>query len=290
MRDFVDLTRIETGPFGEVAALIFATIAQKRRHAIETEPVIFIHGAQNGQTTAFKIFPLRVEANGFQQPVHNFAIIDTHDIIAAFNPQSFHAVCRHHANFSVSRLIACTDRIGVDLHKLAITPRPRFFIAPNRPELITPQGLGQTVEMLRDMARQRRGQVIAQAHPLPVIIFQREHALIRAVIIGQKLAQRIGIFKRRCVQSLKAVSLINSRDGVQHMVLQVQLITRHISKPTRRARFRLELFLLLGFALGGLVTHLGHFVHLSKGISYRISPKNQRGKGRAHAHQGAMRD
>jgi len=44
-------------------------------------------------------------------------------------------------------------------------------------------------------ARQRRGQVVAQRHPLLVIVLQSEHTLVRTVGVGQELAERVGIFE-----------------------------------------------------------------------------------------------
>jgi hypothetical protein len=37
------------------------------------------------------------------------------------------------------------------------------------------------------MTGERRGQVVAQAHPLLVIVLQREHALVWAVVSGRNL-------------------------------------------------------------------------------------------------------
>jgi hypothetical protein len=56
------------------------------------------------------------------------------------------------------------------------------------------------------MTRQRGGQVIAQAHPLLVIVLQREHALVGPVAVRQELAQRIGVFEQRRFHRLETVS------------------------------------------------------------------------------------
>ena len=77
-----------------------------------------------------------------------------------------------------------------------------------------------------------------------VVIFQRENAFIRPVGIGQKLAQRIGIFKGGSVQRIKAIALIDIRYGGNHALLQHKLRARHIAEPARHARFGFECLLL----------------------------------------------
>jgi hypothetical protein len=105
------------------------------------------------------------------------------------------------------------DAVGVALNKLAEAAGSRLFIAPDLAELIAAKRLGEILEMLGGEAGERRGQIIAQRHPLLVIILQREHAFIGALFIGQEFAQHVGVFKSRRLQRLKAPALIDLARG-----------------------------------------------------------------------------
>ena len=70
--------------------------------------------------------------------------------------------------------------------------------------------------MFSDMAGERRCQIIAQRQPLLVIILERKHAFIRAILIRQKFAQRLGKFDKRRFQHVKPVKLVNAPDLSQH--------------------------------------------------------------------------
>ena len=69
------------------------------------------------------------------------------------------------------------------------------------------------------MARQGRGQVITQAHPLIVIVLEREDALIGTIDVRQKLAQGIGIFEGGGFQRIEAIALVNRPNSREHLLL-----------------------------------------------------------------------
>ena len=96
--------------------------------------------------------------------------------------------------------------------------------------------------MLGGEAGQGRGQVIAQGHPLLVIVLQGEHALVGTVGIRQELAERIGIFEGRGVQGLEPVGLIDRRDPGQQGPLRPQIPGAAILEPPRGAGFGTEDF------------------------------------------------
>ena len=103
--------------------------------------------------------------------------------------------------------------------EFAVAPRTRLFVAPHAAGLVAAERLGQGLEIGGDMTGERRGQVIAQAHPLLVIVLEREHAFIGTVHIRQELAQRVGIFEGRRLQRIEAVAFIDAADGRQHLLL-----------------------------------------------------------------------
>ena len=104
------------------------------------------------------------------------------------------------------------DGVGVELHELAEAAGAGLFVAEDIAGAIGAVGQLDLVEILGDMAGERRGQVVAQAHPLLVVVLQREHALVRPVGIGQELAERIGIFEQRRLDRIEAVALVDFAD------------------------------------------------------------------------------
>jgi hypothetical protein len=96
------------------------------------------------------------------------------------------------------------------------------------------------------MAGERRGQVVAQAHPLLVVVLHREHALVGAVLVGQELAERIGIFEHRRLDRVEAVALID----LALILATISSVARisageRSSETARQARLQLLRFLLL---------------------------------------------
>src|SRR3546814_12610916 len=52
------------------------------------------------------------------------------------------------------------------------------------------------VEVFGDMSGKRRRQVVAQAHPLVVVVRQRKDASVGAFAVGQEFAERICVFEK----------------------------------------------------------------------------------------------
>src|SRR5262249_36565797 len=139
-------------------------------------------------------------------------------------------------------------RIGVELHELAKAAGARLLVAEHPSLAIAAIGLRQLLEILRHVARERRGQVVAQREPLLVVVLEREHTLVRPVLVGQKLSQRIGIFDRRRLQRLEAIALVDPANLLEHTPRSGNLGAAAIGKPARQARLE-----LVGFI--GLVGH-----------------------------------
>jgi len=62
--------------------------------------------------------------------------------------------------------------------------------------------------------------------------------LVRPVLIGQELAERIGIFKGGRVQRLEPVALIDGADLLRHVRDGAQLLRLDISHALWQAGFR----------------------------------------------------
>ena len=113
-------------------------------------------------------------------------------------------VGRHHAHLGIGGDARRADRVGVELHELAEAARARLLVAKHPAGAIAAIGLRQALVILGDVARERRGQIVAQRQPLLVVVLEREHALVRPVLVGQELAERVGVFDERRLDRLEA--------------------------------------------------------------------------------------
>ena len=135
--------------------------------------------------------------------------------------------------------------IGVELHELAEAARSRLLVAKDQARAIAAEGPGQVLEIFRDIARKRRGQVVAQREPLLVIVLEGEHALVRAVLVGKELSERVGIFDGGRLERLEAIALIDLADAIEHAPRRGDVGWSAIREATRQTR--LELIGFVGF-------------------------------------------
>jgi hypothetical protein len=102
-------------------------------------------------------------------------------------------------------------------------PGTGLFVAEHPSGAIGAVGQLDVVEILGDVARQRRGQVIAQRQPLIVIVLEREHALVGPVLVRQELAQRIGVFDEGRFHRLETEALVNQPDLGHHLICRADV-------------------------------------------------------------------
>ena len=220
----------------------------------------FIQRAQHDQTARRKLISRK--AGGFHDAVKNLPVVDLDHIVATLDAERLERIRRQHANLGICRDAVGANRIGIELHELAIAPRARLLVAINRAISVTPERFRQPVEILRHVTRQWRRQIIAQAHPLiggcwlallgSLIarlrhgILKREHTRVRAILIRQKLTQRVGIFERRRFQGLKTITLIDAADGFQHGVEGFELSRFNVAESFGGARFWPRVGLVIG--------------------------------------------
>ena len=143
---------------------------------------------------------------------------------------------------------ALPDRVGIELHELAKTSRPRLLVAEHIAGAIAAIGQREVLEILRDIARQRRGEIVAQRDPLLVVVLKREHALVRPVLIGQKFSERVGVFHRRRFHRLEPVALVDLADFVDHRARGGDGGGTAILQPARQPGA--EFLRLFGFVVG----------------------------------------
>ncbi len=137
---------------------------------------------------------------------------------------------------------AAAHGIGIELHELAKTAGTGLLVAVDIAGAIAAIRFRQRVEILGDIARQRRGQVIAQRNPLLVIILEREYALVRPVLIGQEFAECVGELHRRRFDRLEAIALIDRADFIHHRACGIDRGRAAIFQPARQARLQLLRF------------------------------------------------
>ena len=126
------------------------------------------------------------------------------------------------------------DRVGVELHELAEAARPRLLVAEHPAGAIAAIGLGQAVVVLGDIAGERRGQVVAQRQPLLVVVLEREHALVRPVLVGQELAERFGVLDERRLDRLEAVERVDLADLRHHRLGGGDIGLVAVGEPARQ--------------------------------------------------------
>src|SRR5262249_25261977 len=158
-----------------------------------------------------------------------------------------------HAHLGVGCHRRGADSIRIELHELPEPSRTWLFVAEHPAETIRAVWQCQILEILGDVARQRRRKVIAQREPLLVIVLEREHAFVGSVLIGQELAEGVGIFDGRRLHRLKAVSLEDDPNCLDHLAGCGDLGRPAIREAARQARFE-----LLGLA--GLIGHLPVYI------------------------------
>lgn len=128
------------------------------------------------------------------------------------------------------------DRIGIELHELAEAAGARLLVAPDGARLIAAEGLGQGLIVLGHVAGERRRQVVAQREPLLVVVLEGEHARVGPVLVGQELAERVGVFDGRRRQRLEPVELEHLLDRGQHRLGRANLLRRSVLQAFGQAR------------------------------------------------------
>jgi len=116
--------------------------------------------------------------------------------------------------------------------------RSRLFIAPHRPVSVAAVWFWQAVPVFRDEPGQRRGQVVAQGHPLIVVILQGEDAGIGPLVVRQKLPEGVGIFERPGLQRLEAIRFIDLRHRLDDASFGGDRVGAAILEPSRSAGAR----------------------------------------------------
>ena len=99
--------------------------------------------------------------------------------------------------------------------------------------------------MRSDITRERRCEIVAQRKPLLVIVLKREHPLIRTVLIGEKFAQRVGIFDHRRLNRIEAIALVDLSNALDHAPRRCDLGSCAVVEAARKTR--LELVGFVGF-------------------------------------------
>src|SRR6185295_4667664 len=99
--------------------------------------------------------------------------------------------------------------------------------------------------------------------PLLVVVLEREHAFVRPVLVGEELAERIGIFNSRRLNRFEAVPLKDHADRFHHVAGGGDLDRPAIGKAAGKAGFEFRWFV-------GFISHW--FLHIPSwpGLSPKV--------------------
>ena len=95
--------------------------------------------------------------------------------------------------------------------------------------------MGRCLKILGHVAGERRRQVVAQRQPLLVVVLEGEHALVGPVLVGQELAERVGIFDGGRVQRLEAAGLEHATNRVEHLPARADFVRGNVEEALRQA-------------------------------------------------------
>ncbi len=232
-----DVVGLEAGSLGEIAGFVLASVTKQLLDTGNAETIELVDGTHDGQ-------PLSVIRNAKRvpYPIEHLAVVHLHHVAAAGNAERFHRFGRHHAHLGIGRGRRGAHRVGVELHELAEAAGAGLFVAVDVARSVAAVRLRQRVEIFRDIARQRRGQVVAQRDPLLVVVLEREHALVRPVLVGQEFAERVGELHRRGLHRLETVALIDLADFLDHLARGRNCGRATIFQPARQPRLQFLLF------------------------------------------------
>ena len=214
------------------ACFVQATLGPQSLDALPAQPVKLVDGPQRRQTLH------RIgHAPCVKQAVKQLPVRDPQLRLTLRKSRRLQPLAGHGDDFGVGFGSVGADGVGVALDELAEPPRAGFFVSPHGSEGIAAIGLGQGLPGLGGEPGQGRGQVVAQRHPLIVIVGQGKDALVRTVGVGQELAQSVGIFECARLQRLEAPALIDLGHPLDQPALGDQVTAASVGEPTRIAGF-----------------------------------------------------
>src|SRR6478609_2087458 len=164
----IDLLRGEICTLRVITTFVFSTRPKEGAHAVRSEPIIFVDRAQHCESLAR--MPFAPEPDRLQHTIKHLAIVHLHHVAAAWNAQRLHGVGSHHAHLGIGGHCGRADGVGVELHELAKAARARLLVTEHPAFAIAAIGFWQLFEILRDVARERRGQVVTQRERLLVVV------------------------------------------------------------------------------------------------------------------------
>src|SRR5258708_18741598 len=105
-------------------------------------------------------------SKGLSKSFEHLPVIHLHHIAAAGNAQRFHCVRRHHAHLGVRGGRSTANRIRVELHELAKTPRAPLLVAIDVTRAVSTIRCWPMVKIFPDISRPRRRAVLPQPQSL----------------------------------------------------------------------------------------------------------------------------
>ena len=187
-------------------------------------------------------------ARDLHDAVQHLAVVDADRVVAARDAGGLQRLAEHRADLGVGGDRGGADGVGVALVELAEAARARLLVAPDRADLVAAVGGRQAQAVLGEDAGERRGQVVAQRQPLLVLVLPGEDALVRAVDVGEELAERLDGLDGAGLQRVEAVGVVDLADPVEHRGARPDLGAEVVAEALRGLRPRAAG--LLRFVLG----------------------------------------
>ena len=127
------------------------------------------------------------------------------------------------------------DRVDVALIELAEPPARRAIGAPHRLNLIALEELRQLVLILRDDARERHGQVVAQREiglAARLVLAALENLENELVAFFAVLAeQRLDVLERGRLERLEPVALVHLANDADHVLAATDVVGQEVARP-----------------------------------------------------------
>ncbi len=231
--------------FGKITGFVLSTFCQQKEHSVCPEAIQLVYGAENCEPLSSVL--IAANADALHQAVEHLSIAHFDDVFAP-EPQRLHGVGGEHADLGVGGDVVRPNRVSIELGELAETAGSRLLVAPHGADCVAPEGQGELLflQSLRHVAGERCGEVVAQRQPLLVLVLEREHTLVGPVLVGQELAERIGVLDGRRLQRLETIALVHLPDRVQHALRRADVLRRRVEKAFGQPSLRPGVLVRLG--------------------------------------------
>ena len=176
------------------------------------------------------------DAGGAQHRRQQLAVIQPDDEVG--EPELGQRVGHRRAQLRFDDRRGRAERVDVALVELAEAPARRTVGAPHRLNLVALEQARQLRLVMRDDARERHGQVVAQREvrlPARLVLAALEDLEDELVALVAVLAeQRLEVLDRRRLERLEAVALVDALDDADDVLAAPHVFRQEVAHAARR--------------------------------------------------------